>query len=220
MRMLKYFCLALALAATSGGIACNYCGAEEQRSVNIGSGVDSLSVVIGGVPRKVEGLGSISPREIGDPEFNFVYNTVEGSRSGEGIALSLGGRDPLTDEVVILALALPVSLARGDEYQVGGTFKVNAGFDPDPQLWGQHDLQQSNRAEVAFTTSKYTFPPGTFTSTYQATSATGTIRVTQRQDGLIQLVINLSMTDASGKPATISGNAQVTTSRYTPPCIS
>src|SRR5215203_5188995 len=100
MRMVKGLALILPFAAASGGVACNFCGADEQRAVNVGTGIDSLSVVVGGVPRKVEAVGRLIPQDIGEAEFGFVYNTIEGSRSGEGIALTLGGRDPITDDIV------------------------------------------------------------------------------------------------------------------------
>jgi hypothetical protein len=207
---------AISLAATVAMSGC-LCGADEERAVTV-SAPDSLVVTRGGSARRIEFVTRIDEQQVSPATFDFVFNTVEGARSGEGIALTLSGIDPTTNEAVVLVLALPVSLRRGDEYPVGGTFTVEVGAGADPRSWGPHDLQQSNRAEVAFTVVAYTFPPARYTTTFRAATSSGTIRVTQRQGDWIEMSLNLSLVDAAGRTTTVTGRAQANSERYTPPC--
>lgn len=208
---------ALAFAASVAVSGCN-CGAQEQRALTVSSA--SLTLGGDGAPRQMAPVIRLTEVETDPSSFRFVFNTIEGSASGEGIALSISGTDPSSDELVALTLALPVSLRRGEEYPVGGTFAIEPGVSSDPQLWGPHDLAQPNRAEVAFTIAAYTFPPPLYTTKFRAVTSSGTIRVTDRQSGWVALSVNLSFVDANGRTRTLSGNVQATTERVTPPCIS
>ena len=221
MNMMTRFCVPVfGLATTLAMNACNYCGAEEEHAITISAGLEGVNVVRDGTTRRIEVVNHATSPPTNASSFDFVFNALEGSRTGEGIALSFGGNDPVTDEIVALTMALPVSLRRGDEYPVGSTFTVEVGLDPDPREFGQYDLKQSNQAEVAFTIAKYTFPPPTFTVNFRAVTSTGTIRVTDRDDGRVELLLNLSFTDANGKKALVTGRVQAVTEKRTPPCIS
>jgi len=203
-----------ALATTFATTGC--CGSEQQ-AVTV-SAPDSISVTRNGTTRNVEIVTRLDETQSSRSSFDFVYNTIEGSRSGEGIALTLSGIDPVSDEVVLLVLALPVSLRDGDEYPVGATFPVDAGVPSDPRFWGPHDLQQPTQAETAFTIASYTFPPGVYNSTYRAATSAGTIRITDRENGWVQMTLNLSFIDASGATATVTGEVQVNSEEYSAPC--
>lgn len=207
---------ALALATTVATTGC-LCGADEERAVTV-SAPDSLTVVRDGASRRIEIVTRVTEPEVSPQTFDFVYNTLEERAQGEGIVLGLSGTDPTSNELVILALALPVSLRRGDEYAVGATFSVDPGLTADPRLWGAYDLQQSDRAEVAFTVATYSFPPPQYTVNFRAATSTGTIRVTQRQRGSVELSLNLSLVDATGKTTTVTGRVQANSERFTPPC--
>ena len=193
------------------------CGADEERAVTI-SAPDSLSVVRDGAARKIDVVTRVTEPEVSPQTFDFVFNTIEGPPQGEGVVLGLSGTDPTSNELVILALALPVSLRRGDEYQVGGTFTVEPGLMSDPRLWGAYDLQQPDRAELAFTVATYSFPPPQHTVNFRAATSTGTIRVTQRQRGWVELSVDLSLVDATDKTTTVTGRVQASSERFTPPC--
>ena len=203
-----------ALATTMATTGC--CGSE-QRAVTV-SASDSLTVTRNGTTRKVEIVTRLDETQGSASSFDFVYNTIEGSRNGEGIALTLSGVDPVSDEVVLLVLALPVSLRDGDEYPIGATFSVDAGVPSDPRFWGPHDLQQPNQAEAAFTIASYTFPPGVYTSTYRAAASTGTIRVTDRENGWVQMTLNLTFSDANGATTAVTGRVQANSEEFSPPC--
>lgn len=207
---------AIALTMTFATTGC-LCGADEEHAVTVSS-PDSLTVTRDGAARRIEVVTRLDQTQVSPPTFEFVFNTIEGSTSGEGIALSLSGTDPTSNELVILVLALPVSLRRGDEYAVGATFTVDAGMSSDPRLWGPRDLQQSNQAEAAFTVATYSFPPPQYNAVCRAVSSSGTIRVTQRQSGWVELSLNLSFADAAGKTTTVTGRAQANSERFTPPC--
>jgi hypothetical protein len=206
----------LGLAATIGMSGC-LCGADEERAVTV-STPDSLIVTRDGTTRRVESVTRLTENDVSESRFRFVFNTIEGSAGGEGVALTLSGVDPVSNEAVLLVLALPVLLRRGDEYAVGGTFAVDAGVGSNPRLWGAHDLQQPNQAEAAFTVARYTFPPGQYNTTFRAVTSTGTIRVTNRQSGWVELALNLAFVDAAGKTISVTGRAQANSERYTPPC--
>jgi hypothetical protein len=150
--------------------------------------------------------------------FQFVFNTLEGSTNGEGVALTLQGTDAITQEVVTIVLALPVSLREGDEYAIGATFSVDVGSTAETRLWGAHDLAQSAKADVAFVVSTYTFPPPVYTPNFRAVTSTGTIRVADRTRGHAQLDLNLSFTDATGSVRTVTGDAQANTEKFAALC--
>jgi len=207
--------MALGLAMTVAVSAC--CGAEEEHAVTV-SAPDSLTVAVDGATRRVEAITRLDESQVDPSTFEFVFNTIEGSRSGEGIALTLSGTGPTQNELVILVLALPVSLSRGDEYQVGETFTVEPSVSSDPLLWGPHDLQQSSQAGAAFTMATYSFPPAQYSVTFRAVTSSGTVRVTQRQRGWVELSLNLVFTDAGGKTTAVTGRAQANSERFTPAC--
>ena len=216
MNTARRFASALALATTTATTGC-LCGADEERAVTV-SAIDALTVVRDGSSRRIEIVTRVTEPEVSPQTFDFVYNTIEERPQGEGIVLGLSGTDPTSNELVILALALPVSLRRGDEYAVGATFSVDAGLTSDPRLWGAYDLQQSDRAEVAFTIAAYSFPPPLYTVSFRATTSSGTIRVTERQRGSLELSLNLTLVDATGMTTTVTGRVQANTERFTPPC--
>ena len=209
--------LALAAAITTISTTGCLCGADEQHAVTFSS-ADSLTVTRDGVARKIGVVNRLTAPPVSPSSFEVVFNTVEGSTSGDGVVLTLSGNDPVSDELVILALALPVSLRSGEEYPVGATFTVDAGLDTDPRATGAYDLRQSNRAEVAFTVASYSFPPPQFTTHFRAATSTGTVRVTRRERGRIELSLDLRLVDAAGRASTVTGRAQATSERYTPPC--
>jgi len=206
----------LALAATLATTGC-LCGADEERAVTI-SAPDSLAVARDGETRRVGSVSRLTEFD-GDPSaFQYVFATIEGATTGEGVVLSLSGMDTASNEIVIVALALPVSLRRGEEYPVGATFNVDPGLTPDPRLSGAYDLQQPNQAEAALTIATYSFPPPQYTVGFRAVTASGTVRVTERERGRVELSLNLSFADAAGRTVGLTGRAQANTERYTPPC--
>jgi len=206
--------IAFGLAATFAITGC--CGGDEQHAVTV-SAPDSLTVTRDGATRRVEIVTRLTQPEVSPSIFQFVFNTVEGATSGEGIALTLSGIDPVSNELVLLVLALPVSLRNGDVHTVGATFNVDPGGS-DPQMWGAHDLRQSSQADVAFAVAAYSFPPGIPLVTFRAVTSTGTIRVTERERGHVMLSLNLSLADENGRTTTVSGPVQVNTERFTPSC--
>ena len=216
MRRLQQWLLAPGLALALATSAC-ICGAEDQQAVTI-SAPDAFTVVREGVTRKIDAANRLTVPPTNFSTFQFVYNTIEGSTSGDGITLTVSGRDPVTDDLVILSIAVPVSLHQGDDYPIGGTFTIEPTIDGDPRSIGAYDLQRSNQAEAAFSISTYTFPPPTFNIGFRAVASAGTIRVAQRERGRVQLLLNLTFTDPNGRTALVTGRVQAVTERYSRPC--
>ena len=193
------------------------CGGDDQLAVSTFA-PDPIAVTREGVTRKIETIGQLTSPPLDASRFQFVYNTLEGSTSGEGLTLTFSGRDPVTDDVVILTIAVPVALRSGTEYRVGETFTIEPTIDGDPRAIGPYDLQRSDQAAAAFSVSTYVFPPGQFNVGFRAVASTGSILVTQRETGGVQLVLNLTFTDANGKAAVVTGRVQARTQRSSRPC--
>ena len=197
---------ALAIVATIGIDACNVCG-PEQHAITTSSTNLSMG---GGIPARTVQYVTYhltqppAPRDV----FEFTFNALEGSTNGEGVALAFTGADAITQEVVTIVLALPVALRQGDQYSVGGTFSIDVNDPARPGFWGAHDLTQSNKADVAFVVSTYSFPPAVYTPNFRAVSSTGTIRVFNRTAGNVQLDLDLTFTDAAGNVRTLTGPAE------------
>ena len=119
---------ALALATTVATTGC-LCGADEERAVTV-SAPDSLTVVRDGASRRIEIVTRVTEPEVSPQTFDFVYNALEERAQGEGIVLGLSGTDPTSNELVILALALPVSLRRD-----GGPASASQGLDLELAGW-------------------------------------------------------------------------------------
>jgi len=197
---------AFAVAATIASNGCNWCGPEQHAITT-----SSTGLTMGGdiETRQVQYVTyRLTEPPASHDRFQFVFNTLEGSRNGEGVALTLSGTDAITQEIVTIVLALPVSLRAGDVYPVGATFSVEVGSATETRLWGAHDLVEPNKADVAFVVATYSFPPPVHTPNFRAVASTGTIRVTGRTDGHVQLELNLSFTDANGNVRTVTGDAE------------
>jgi hypothetical protein len=206
----------LVVAATIGSTGCDYCG-PEQHAITTSANTLMLGGDIG--TRQIQFVTyRLTEPPASHDVFQFVFNTLEGSTSGEGVALTLTGTDAITQEHVTIVLALPVSLRQGDEYPVGGTFGIDVNSPAQPGFWGAHDLAQANGADVAFVVSTYSFPPPVYTPNFSAASSSGTIRVVNRTRGHVELDLNLSFADANGNVRTVTGDGQANTEKSAALC--
>ena len=202
---------ALVVAAAALTTGCNVCGPEQHA---ITTGANTLMLGGGITTRQIQYVTyRLTEPPATHDQFQFVFNALEGSTSGEGVAIKFTGTDAITQEVVTLILALPVALRQGDVYDVGSTFSVEVGSAAETRDWGAHDLAQSNRADVAFVVSTYSFPPPVHTPNFRAVTSTGTIRVVNRTQGHVELDLNLSFTDANGNVRTVTGDARANTEK-------
>lgn len=207
---------AFVVAATIASSGCNYCGPEQHAITT-----SANTLMLGGdiATRQIQFVTyRLTEPPASHDVFEFLFNTLEGSTNGEGVAFTLKGTDAITQQVVWLVLALPVSLSQGDEYSIGATFSVDVGSPAQAGFWGAHDLAQSTKADVAFVVSTYTFPPPVFTPNFTAVSSTGTIRVVNRTPGHVQLDLNLRFTDATGNVRTVTGDGQANTEKRAALC--
>jgi hypothetical protein len=207
---------AFVVAATIANIGCNYCG-PEQHAITTSANTLTLGGDFG--TRQIQFVTyRLTEPPASHDAFQFVFNTLEGSANGEGVALTLSGTDAITQEIVTIVLALPVSLREDDEYSVGGTFSVEVGSPAETRLWGAHDLLESNKADVAFVVATYSFPPPVYTSNFRAVASTGAIRVVNRTRGHVQLDLNLTFTDATSNLRTVTGDAEANTEKSAALC--
>jgi hypothetical protein len=197
---------AFVVAATIASSSCSYCGPEQHAITTGSSGLSMGGSVANRTIQYVTYRLTEPPASHND--FQFLFNTLEGSTNGEGVAFTLSGTDAMTQEIVWVVLALPVTLRQGDEYSVGSTFSIDVGSPAHTGFWGAHDLAQMNKADVAFVVSTYSFPPPVYTPNFTAVSSTGTIRVVDRSPGHVQVDLDLSFTDANGNVRTLTGPAE------------
>ena len=201
-------------AATA--IAMTGCCGGEQHSIRI-SAPDLLTVQLGNNTLLFYSNTSLTSPPLVPSDLEFVFNTLEGSTGGEGVMISYRGSEAASNQALMLSLALPVALHNGDVYTVGGAFS-NVPDEIDANAHGPYDLLDPNKAEVALSESTYTFPPAHFDVNYRATTASGTVRVTNRSSTSVELALDLSFTDAAGRTATLVGRVQAAAERTKASC--
>lgn len=198
--------------------ACNYCGAEEEFAVTVSS-VDSLTFTWSDRTLRQQTGGRVTDRETTPAGFRALHDALEGRPHGvNGVAITLSERDPATNQMVTLSIAVPAELRRGARYPVGGTYALPPGEMHGPIAWGSRTLGSPGHAEVGFNTSSYSFPPPVHTYIYLATGATGWVEVVERGRGWMHLQLSLDFTDADGRVVRVTGRVQAQAERYTPPC--
>ena len=205
------------ILATTFAAGCSVCGPEQHAITATAPNNLTLGGDFG--TRQVQFVN----RRLTEPpathdDFQFLFNTLEGLTTGEGVAFTLSGTDAVTQEIVTLVLALPVALRDGDDYAVGGTFSVDPGAPSEAGFWGAHDLQQPGKADVAFVISNYSFPPVAYMANFRAVTSSGTVHVTGRAPGHLQVSLDLSFTDASGSVRTITGDGRADNERFAALC--
>jgi len=220
MSIRKWALTVFALALSTGASAC-LCGNREEHAVTLSAGSEGLTLIGDGVGRRIPVEWQFTSNQASPSEFEFVVNAIDGSKAGEGVALTVTGSVPGSDQTssdfVSLTMALPVSLQQGDVYAVGSTFTVDVGVT-DSRAWGSHDLLQSNQADVAFAIATYTFPPPVYTVKFRAVSSTGSIRVTNRSAGHVELLLNLNFSDANGTTRFLNGPVRVNLETFNASC--
>jgi len=193
----------LTLVASLAATGC-ICGAKEKNIVI--SSPSGLTLSAEGVARPLRvPVTRLTQFHITAPAFNFLFDALEGSTRGEGVAFGVTATDTVTNDNVVVSLAIPVSMRPGDVFTVGATYTVEATLNTDIRSWGEHDLVQATKADVGFTTAVYDFPPPTFTPNFRAATTTGTVRVVSRTDGRVELALNLTFTDAAGRTRSVTG---------------
>ncbi len=201
------------VAATS----INGCCGGEQHAVAI-SAPDLFTVNVGNTTLLMYSNTRLTTPPLNPSTLDFLFRTLEGSASGEGITLTYRGSEATSNQAMMLSLALPVALRTGDVYTAGGTFSNDPGPAGDAAAYGPYDLAQPTQAEVAFNVSTYTFPPAQYDVNYRATATSGTIRVTQHTRGQLELMVDLSFVDATGKTATLTGRVLAVAERFDASC--
>ena len=197
------------------------CDAEEQLSVTFSTD-PTVSIVTATDSMAISMNGSVSNYD-GVADFNAIFRAVDdGATLGKAIQITMGGRDPVTDELISLGVVIPTPIRSSSTFQVGGAFAepFDLPASGEKSHWKLVTTPPNGRALAAFRTGLYTFPPATLTDTYVATEATGTISVTRAGGDGYQIMMDLTFHDSTGKASSVRGRAQIIRSRYTPSCIS
>lgn len=196
-------------------VALNGCCGPEQRSVHI-LAPDQVTVQLNNHTLFFYSNTSLTSPPVSSSKLDFIFNTLGGSTSGEGVMLTFRGSEATSPQAMMLTLAVPVALHNGDVYTVGGTFANDPNVGDDATL-GQYNLAQSNQAEVGFNVSNSNFP-NPYEVTYRAATTTGTIRVTSRASDQVELTLDLHLTDTNGVVATVAGRVQAINQRRSASC--
>jgi hypothetical protein len=91
---------AFVLAATIATTGCDYCGPEQHAITT-----SANTLMMGGdiATRQIQYVTyRLTEPPASHDAFEFVFNTLEGSTNGEGVALTLSGTDAITQEVTRL----------------------------------------------------------------------------------------------------------------------
>ena len=215
--------MSLAAAAPLLLAGCNaarlVCGAAEQRAVTVNTDpalaytrADALA------PAPLQLIARVTEQEAGSGGFAELFAVVDdGASIGRGVMLPLGGRDSTTGESIALTLVLPTPLRAGTTFSVWRAFELPLGDLPRGAM-APRALADPSRAEIAFRTGTYHFPPAEWRTTFLATVASGTVRVRDRHDRGVSLTLDLVVTDAAGRTVRLTGPVGVFAERYTPPC--
>ena len=216
MSIRKWALTAFTVLFATASSAC-LCGNREEHAVTLSAGSEGLTLIADGIGRRIPIEWQFTSNQASPSSFEFVVDAIDGSKAGEGVALTVTGSDPTSGDFVSLTMALPVSLQQGDLYAVGSTFTTDIGVT-DARDWGPHDLQQSNQADVAFAIATYTFPPPVYTVKFRAVTSTGSIRVTSRSSGFVELLLNLNFADANGTTRFLNGPVRVSLQTFNASC--
>ena len=209
--------LCAASLAVAAAVATSACCGGEQHAVTV-SAPDLFTVNVGSTTLETYSNRQLTSPPIESSKLEFIFNTLEGAADGDGVIISFSGNDASSSGAILLSVALPVGLHDGDVYTVGRTFTNDPNAADEGAAYGPYDLAQPNQAEVAFSASTYTFPPPHFDVNYRATNTTGTIRVSHRLPGQLELTLDLSFTDADGNPAMLTGRALAVNDRFNGSC--
>lgn len=200
----------------AAALAMNACCGAEQHSIRI-SAPDLLTVQVANNTLLFYSNTSLTSPPLDPSDLEFVFNTLEGRTGGEGIMISYRGSEATSNQALMLSLALPVALQNGAVYTVGRAFS-NSPDEIDANAHGPYDLVDPGKAEVALSVATYTFPPVQYDVNYRATTASGTVRITNRSSASVELNLDLSFTDATGRTATVVGRVQAAAERTKASC--
>jgi hypothetical protein len=204
-----------ALFASGCGLLCD---TPDMRTVTFSSD-PTVTIVRPGDSAVISMAGTISDFEDSrgfDPTFDAVD---DGAAIGKALEIHMSGMYP-TGENVALSVVLPTPITRTSVFQIDDAYQVPFVVTTDEgQNWRTVPLSANGHGSAAFGTASYSFPPPTFTDTYQAAQVSGTVRVLQKFGEGFQLKLDLTFTDAAGRIATVRGNAQLVTSRVPQSCL-
>lgn len=162
--------------------------------------------------------------------FSALWSTLtEGATlpAGQGIALTLEGRDPEDlASIARVVLILPTPLRKGRSYPFGRVFPAPVGLEnPDvfsTRYLGREPLAATATAEIALFYGKRVFENGAPLATevveFIATTADGTVTVLSDTDRELQLRFDIVVGDGGGRTFRLLGTTTTTGSTSTNSC--
>jgi hypothetical protein len=138
--------------------------------------------------------------------FDILYRRARDERS---VAFTLHGYETPPGDRITLTLAIPAGARQGERYRVAGAFVPPAPWIDE---WVLRPSVAAGEVEVGFKRSRPAIPdpPYNYTPTYTATGASGSIDVLRRENGLLELQLDFTVTDGAGRGYRVAGRTTVT----------
>jgi hypothetical protein len=200
---------------------CAACGEEEKSLVTHGTFTVERPFATAAI---VEAEGRWFDSNASAAQFEPAWNEItRGSSSAQAIALTLsGGTDPNAQGMTVLtalAVVVPTPLRAGQRYTIGSAIAPPSETDMPMywQVWGARAVTRTGEADVALRVFDYQTVGMRVENDFIARVATGTIDVLRRGEDLVELRVDVTAHDATGRMLRLHGNFEVRAERYTPP---
>ncbi len=155
--------------------------------------------------------GQIHPYHLSGGAFDELFAGVERPRAGSrNLVVSFQGITSTDPQRLWLTVSLPRPVDAGQRLTVNGAFAVvHDRTEALAQEWGSRPATPAGTAQVGFSWSRFVSHPANYETTFEATSATGTIDVVRRTEDGFDLAFDVNVADAAGVRHRLVGNAGV-----------
>lgn len=143
------------------------------------------------------------------PDFDEVFAVLaRNSGDGRSLQFTLTGYETPPGDRIVLVLSIPTRAQQGDRLRVTGAFAPPGPWQDD---WTFRRAVAPGDTEIGFARTRATIPnpPYNYAAIYTATRATGTVDVTGRDRGRLDLRVDLTAVDETGRGYRIAGTVGV-----------
>lgn len=211
MRRIATAAAVLALAATLGGCGL---GCEDVNRIHAATGAGFGVTAVGAAGTTgamLYGSADYTQEETGSlPDFDEVFAVLaRNSGDARSLQFTLVGYETPPGDRIVLVLSVPTRAQQGDRFRVAGAFTPPGPWEDE---WTFRRAVAAGETEIGFARTRATIPnpPYNYTAVYTATAATGTVEVLGRDRGRLELRVDVTATDASGRGYRVAGTVNVT----------